>query len=394
MKRAVIIVLDSVGIGELPDADAFGDKGSNTLVNIKKAYPSLTLKNMCRLGLGNIEGEEIFLLGKVTSPEGAYGKMAEISIGKDTTTGHWEMAGVATKKPFPTFTKTGFPKEIMDAFETAIGRKTLGNYAASGTKIIEVLGDEHMKTGRPIVYTSADSVFQIAAHEEIIPLAALYQYCEKARAILQGDYGVARVIARPFTGSHGSYTRTKNRRDFSLAPTSPTVLDYAKEKGLTVAAIGKIEDIFEHQGITISDHTTNNIDGIEKTISYLKQEFEGILFTNLVDYDMVYGHRNDIAGYAKALEYFDQKLPEILDFLQEEDLLFITADHGCDPTTPSTDHSREYVPVLVTGKKVKRNVNLGTRSTFADLAATVSEYLELNQNFGAQSFLKDIFISS
>ncbi|MBR4014924.1 MAG: phosphopentomutase [Anaerotignum sp.] len=391
MKRAIIIVLDSVGIGELPDAADFGDVGSNTLVNIKKARPQTDLKHLCDLGLGNIQGEEIALLGKVESPKGAFGKMAEKSIGKDTTTGHWEMAGIITKRPFPTYTENGFPKEVIDAFEEAIGTKILGNYAASGTEIINVLGEEHMKTGYPIVYTSADSVFQIAAHEEIIPVEKLYEICTKARKILTGEHGVARVIARPFTGNkNGAFTRTKNRKDFSLEPTGVTILDLAKEKGMNVTAIGKIEDIFEHRGMTRTDHTTNNHDGIEKTILYTKEAFEGILFTNLVDTDMIYGHRNDVEGYASALEYFDSKLPEIIAEMKEEDILFITADHGCDPTTPGTDHSREYVPILVYGKRVKAGVDLGVRKTFADLGQTVSEYLDLGANFEAESFLSDI----
>lgn len=391
MKRAILIVLDSVGIGELPDAADFGDVGSNTLVNIKKARPQTRLPNLCALGLGNIQGEDIALLGKVDTPKGCYCKMGEKSIGKDTTTGHWEMAGVITKKPFPTYTETGFPKEVMDAFEAAIGTKTLGNYSASGTEIINVLGEEHMKTGYPIVYTSADSVFQIAAHEEVIPVEKLYEICEKARKILTGEHGVARVIARPFIGSkNGSFTRTKNRKDFSLEPTGVTILDLAKEKGMEVVAIGKIEDIFEHRGMTRTDHTTNNADGIEKTIQYMQEDFEGILFTNLVDTDMIYGHRNDVEGYAGALEYFDGKLPEILAQLKEEDILIITADHGCDPTTPSTDHSREYVPLLVYGKPVKESVDLGVRKSFADLGQTVSDYLGLEAAFEAESFLQDI----
>ncbi len=390
MKRAIIIVLDSVGIGELPDAADFGDVGSNTLVNIKKVRPQTALPNLCALGLGNIPGDEIALLGKVAHPIGAYGKMAEASIGKDTTTGHWEIAGILTKHPFPTFTETGFPKEVMDAFETAIGTKTLGNYAASGTVIIQDLGDEHMRTGFPIVYTSADSVFQIAAHEDVIPVKKLYEICEKARKILTGKYGVARVIARPFVGANGSYTRTKNRRDFSLEPTGDTILDLAKAKGYQVTAIGKIEDIFEHRGMTRTDHTTNNQEGIEKTILYTKEEFSGILFTNLVDTDMIYGHRNDVDGYAKALEYFDSKLPEIMNVMHEGDILFITADHGCDPTTPSTDHSREYVPLLVYGKCVRENTALGIRKTFADIGQTISDYLGLDAAFEAESFLQDI----
>lgn len=391
MKRAIMIVLDSVGIGELPDAADFGDVGSNTLVNIKKARPETSLPNLCALGLGNIQGKDIELLGKVDAPKGCYCKMGEKSIGKDTTTGHWEIAGIITKNPFPTYTETGFPKEVMDAFEEAIGTKTLGNYSASGTEIIKELGPEHVKTGYPIVYTSADSVFQIAAHEEVIPVEKLYEICEKARKILTGEHGVARVIARPFIGNEEEgYTRTKNRKDFSLEPTGVTILDLAKEKGMEVVAIGKIEDIFEHRGMTRTDHTTNNADGIEKTIQYMKEEFEGILFTNLVDTDMVYGHRNDVEGYAGALEYFDGKLLEIMAQLKEEDILIITADHGCDPTTPSTDHSREYVPLLVYGKPVKEGVDLGVRKTFADLGQTVSDYLGLGAAFEAESFLQDI----
>lgn len=393
MKRAIIIVLDSVGIGELPDAADFGDVGSNTLVNIKKARPQTELKHMCALGLGNIQGEDIALLGRVDSPGGAFCKMAEKSIGKDTTTGHWEMAGVITEKPFPTYTENGFPKEVMEAFETAIGTKTLGNYAASGTEIINVLGEEHVRTGYPIIYTSADSVFQIAAHEEVISVPKLYEICEIARKILTGEHGVARVIARPFIGEkNGAFTRTKNRKDFSLEPTGTTILDLAKEKGMNVTAVGKIEDIFEHRGMTRTDHTTNNNDGIEKTIQYAKEEFEGILFTNLVDTDMIYGHRNDVEGYAGALEYFDAKLPEIMAEMKEDDILFITADHGCDPTTPSTDHSREYVPLLVYGRKVRPAVDLGVRKTFADLGQTVSDYLGLGAAFNAESFLKDILL--
>jgi len=391
MRRAIIIVLDSVGIGELPDAAKYGDEGSNTLVNIKKSYPSLDLKNMCSIGLGNIDADGAELLGKVNSPTGGYGRMFEASNGKDTTTGHWEIAGIITENPFPTFTENGFPKEIIDKFEAAIGRKTLGNCSASGTAIINELGDEHVKTGYPIVYTSADSVFQIACHEDVIPVDELYRICETARELLVGDFAVARVIARPFIGNgNGNYTRTERRKDFSLAPTSTTILDLIKEKGLTVAAIGKIEDIFEHRGITVKDHTTNNNDGINKTIEYLKKDFEGLLFTNLVDTDMIYGHRNDVKGYAEALMYFDNKLPEIISAMKDEDILIITADHGCDPTTPSTDHSREYVPLLVYGKNVKEDVNLGTRKTFADIGATIAEYLGIDERFAATSFLKDI----
>ena len=391
MKRAIIIVLDSVGIGALPDAADFGDAGSNTLVNIKKARPETNLPNLCALGLGNIQGEEVELLGKVDAPTGAFGKMAERSIGKDTTTGHWEIAGIITKEPFPTYTENGFPAEVIEAFEDAIGTKCIGNYAASGTVIIQDLGPEHVKTGYPIVYTSADSVFQIAAHEEVIPVEKLYEICEKARKILTGKHGVARVIARPFIGNEAEgFTRTKNRKDFSLEPTGVTILDLAKGKGMEVVAIGKIEDIFEGRGMTKADHTKDNADGIEKTLQYMQEDFEGILFTNLVDTDMIFGHRNDVEGYASALEYFDSKLPEIISLMKEEDMLFITADHGCDPTTDSTDHSCEYVPVLVYGEMVKGNVDLGVRRTFADLGQTISDYLNLGADFEAESFLQDI----
>ena len=391
MKRVAIIVLDSVGIGELPDAAKYGDEGSNTLVNIKKEYPDFSVPNMAELGLGNIEGEDICLLGKTDSPKGCYAKMSEASNGKDTTTGHWEISGIVTENPFPTFTETGFPKEVMDKFEKAIGRKTLGNISASGTAIINELGDEHVKTGYPIIYTSADSVFQIACHEDVIPVDELYKMCETAREILVGDYAVARVIARPFIGNgNGNYTRTERRKDFSLAPTSETILDLLKAEGKSVVAIGKIEDIFEHRGMTVTDHTTNNHDGIEKTIEYLKKDFEGLLFTNLVDTDMIYGHRNDVKGYAEAVMYFDSKRPEIKSAMKDDDILIITADHGCDPTTPSTDHSREFVPLLVYGKNIKEGVNLGVRKQFSDIAATVAEYLGINEMFGAESFLKDV----
>lgn len=391
MKRAVIIVLDSAGIGELPDAAKYGDEGSNTFVNIKKSRPDMDLKNMCSLGLGNIDGKDIALLGKVENPIGCFGKMAEASNGKDTTTGHWEMTGIITENPFPTFTKTGFPYEVMRRLEADTGDMGfLGNLAASGTEIINILGDEHVRTGFPIVYTSADSVFQIAAHEDVVPVEKLYWICEKARAILQGPYAVARVIARPFTGTSGHYVRTKNRRDFSLAPTSATILDLISGAGKNVTAVGKIEDIFQHRGITVSSHTTNNHDGTEKTIEFIKKDSDGLIFTNLVDFDMVYGHRNDIDGYKNALEAFDKKLPEIISALKDEDILFITADHGCDPTTPSTDHSREYVPLLVYGKNIKHGVNLVIRSTFADLGKTVVDYLGIENSLPGTSFLKNI----
>ena len=292
-------------------------------------------------------------------------------------------------KPFPVFPE-GFPEEIIKKFENAIGTKIIGNVVASGTEIIKKMGDEHVETGYPIVYTSADSVFQIAAHESVIPVDKLYEFCSIAREILRGDFAVGRVIARPFSGEKGNYARTDRRKDFSLLPTGKTVLDYASENGLKVKAVGKIEDIFSKQGITESVHTHNNMEGVDKTLEFMAEEFSGIIFTNLVDFDMVYGHRNDVNGYGKALMEFDSRLPDILEKLMEDDILIITGDHGCDPTTPSTDHSREYVPLVVYGKKLKSNVNLGTRGTFADLAATVAQYLEIGNMENGVSFLKDI----
>ena len=382
MKRAIIIVLDAVGIGELPDADKYGDKGSNTLMHVKEALPSLNLKNMCYLGLGLIDGKNVY--EKVDNPKGLYGKMAEHSAGKDTTTGHWEISGVWIDKPFPTY-PNGFPKEIIEEFESKIGRKVLGNCVASGTVIIQELGDEHMKTGCPIVYTSADSVFQIACHEDIIPIEEQYRYCEIAREILQGDNGVGRVIARPFVGSNGHYTRTERRKDFSLPPIAPTLLDYVSKAGLTVSAVGKIEDIFCNRGITQSVHTHTNAEGIEQTIKYIENAPDGLIFTNLVDTDMLYGHRNDVEGFGKSLQYFDDKLPRIINAMSDDDILFITADHGCDPTTPSTDHSREYVFLLGYGKNIKPH-NIGIRKTYADLAKTIADYFNIENDLHGEKF--------
>lgn len=382
MKRAIIIVLDAVGIGELPDADKYGDKGSNTLMHIKEALPALNLKNMCNLGLGLIDGDNVY--EKVNNPKGIYGKMAEHSAGKDTTTGHWEISGIWIDKPFPTYPK-GFPKEIIEEFEIKIGRKVLGNCVASGTVIIQELGDEHMKTGYPIVYTSADSVFQIACHEDIIPIEEQYRYCEIAREILQGDNGVGRVIARPFIGSNGHYTRTERRKDFSLPPIAHTLLDYVSDAGLTVSAVGKIEDIFCNRGITQSVHTHTNAEGIEQTIKYIENAPDGLIFTNLVDTDMLYGHRNDVEGFGKSLQYFDDNLPRIINAMSDDDILFITADHGCDPTTPSTDHSREYVFLLGYGKNIKPH-NIGIRRTYADLAKTIADYFNIENDLRGEKF--------
>lgn len=383
INNITLIVLDSVGIGELPDAYKYGDEGSNTLSNILKSTKDVKLPNLNKLGLGLIEGVEG--LEYVDNVIGSYGRLAESSAGKDTTTGHWEIGGIILKEPFPTF-PNGFPKELIMNFESLIGTKILGNKVASGTVIIDELGQEHINTGYPIVYTSADSVFQIAAHEDIIPIHRLYEICEIARGILKDEYAVGRVIARPFKGEVGAFSRTSNRKDFSLNPVEKTMLDIIKEAGFEVMAVGKIEDIFNGQGITKSVHTEDNMDGVDKTLKYIMEHNKGLIFTNLVDFDMKYGHRNDIEGYAKALEEFDNRLPEIIDNLKEDEILIITADHGCDPTTVSTDHSREYVPILVYGNKIKKGINIGTRKTFADIGATILELLGLEGLKNGESF--------
>ncbi|GFN22380.1 phosphopentomutase [Thermanaeromonas sp. C210] len=380
-KRVVLIVLDSVGVGALPDADQYGDEGSNTLGHIAESVP-LRLPNLARMGIGNI----IPLRGieAVDRPLAAYGKMGARAPGKDTTTGHWELAGLILERPFPVYPE-GFPEEVIRAFEEAIGRKVLGNKPASGTAIIEELGEEHMRTGYPIVYTSADSVFQIAAHEEVIPVEELYRYCRLARELLKGEHSVGRVIARPFVGEPGHFIRTDRRQDFSLEPPGPTLLDILSENGLPVLAVGKIKDIFAGRGITRWIHTHDNMDGIDKTCKFLRESSHGLIFTNLVDFDMLYGHRNDVEGYAAALEAVDRRLPEVMEGLDEKDVLVITADHGCDPTTPSTDHSREYVPLLIYGRRI-RPVNVGLRFTLADLAATVADLLGVNYTLAGESF--------
>lgn len=387
MKRAIVIVMDSVGMGELPDAPKYGDVGSNTLGNIAFQIEEFKLPNLEKMGLGNIDG--IVGFERCSNPVGSFGRMNEKSAGKDTTTGHWEMMGIILTNPFPTY-PDGFPKEIIEAFEETIGSPILGNIPASGTKIIEKLGLKHMKTGYPIVYTSADSVFQIAAHEEIMPVERLYEICMEARKILSGEHAVGRVIARPFIGNPGNFERTDKRRDFSLAPIHETVLDNALEKGLEVKAVGKIVDIFNGRGITKAVHTHDNMDGVDKTIDFIKEDFEGIIFTNLIDFDMLYGHRKDVAGYARALMELDARIPEIVGSLKEDDILMITADHGCDPTTPGTDHTREYVPLLVYGKKLKQGINLGTRETFADVGASISEYLGIKEPREGTSFIGEV----
>lgn len=383
INRVILIVLDSVGVGEMPDACEYGDEGSNTLGNIAARCGGLKLPHLGSLGLGKIDGIDYIPIPRAVS--GSYGRMREVSKGKDTITGHWEIAGLQLEFPFPTYPQ-GFSGEILERFQNLTGRGILGNCVASGTEIIKQYGKEHMESGKLIVYTSADSVFQIAAHEDIVPLEELYRICRIAREMLQDENMVGRVIARPFTGQPGDFSRTSNRRDFSAQPTSDTILDKVREKGLEVIAVGKIEDIFSGKGITQAEHTKSNMHGVDVTLKYMREDNKGIIFTNLVDFDMVYGHRNNPEGYKQALEDFDARLPEILSAMKEEDLLIITADHGCDPTTPSTDHSREYVPVLVYGKNIKADVNLGTRETFADLASTLSEVFETDRVFPGESF--------
>lgn len=387
MKRAILIVLDSVGIGEMPDAHLYGDVGSNTLGNIAKAVKGMDIPNLEAMGLANIEPLEG--VKPQETPMGAYGKSAELSIGKDTVTGHWEMAGVILEKPLNTYPE-GFSKEIMDAFEAKIGRRTIGNEVASGTEIIQRLGDEHVKTGYPIIYTSADSVFQIAAHEDVIPLEELYRYCEIAREMLVGDWQVGRVIARPFVGASGDYTRTSNRKDYSLDPFNKTILEYVKEDGQNVMCVGKIEDVFNKIGVTHAVHTKSNLEGVEETLNYMNEDLPGLIWTNLVDFDMKFGHRNDYVGYYNAIREFDEKLPSIIRNMKEEDLLILTADHGCDPTTESTDHSREYIPILVYGKSVRPGASLGVRKTFSDIGKTVLDYLDIENELYGESFLGEI----
>lgn len=388
-ERVILVIMDSAGIGELPDAAQYGDEGSNTIGNICKEMPELKLNNLLELGLGNIDNLDI---GKAENITGSYGRALELSPGKDTTTGHWEIAGITLKQAFPTYPEA-FPKEIIDEFEKAIGTKCIGNEVASGTEIISRLGDEHVKTGYPIVYTSADSVFQIAAHEEVVPLEKLYEMCQKARELLKGEHAVGRVIARPFIGNSGTYKRTSNRKDFSLLPITKTMLDIIKENNMSVMAVGKIEDIFAGTGITDAVHTKSNMDGVNSTIEYMKKNKKGLIFTNLVDFDMVYGHRNDTAGYGNALKEFDNRIPEIIKEMKDSDVLIITADHGCDPTTPSTDHSREYIPILIYGKNIKKGINIGTRQGFGDIGATVLDLLELPMDgIHGNSFKKEILI--
>ena len=386
MKRIFLFVLDSCGIGQMPDSASFGDVGVNTLRSCATS-PKLHIPNMIAAGLGNTDGVDY--LPKAEAPTGAVARLAETSMGKDTTIGHWEIAGIVSPNPLPTY-PDGFPEEVLAPFKAATGRGVLANAAWSGTAVIEEYGDEHVRTGDLIVYTSADSVFQIAAHEEIVPPEKLYEYCRIARKQLQGKHGVGRVIARPFVGQSGSYKRTSNRHDFSLEPPADTMLDAIKAAGKASIAVGKIYDIFAGRGTTEHVYNQSNTNGMEHAMHYAQQDFEGLCFVNLVDFDMLYGHRRDIDGYALALNEFDAWLPGFLEKLGEEDLVMITADHGCDPAyTATTDHTREYVPLLILGKNVKP-VNLGTRTSFADIAATVTELLDVQFQTPGKSFAKEI----
>lgn len=380
-KRVFLIVLDSFGIGEMPDSEKYNDKGSNTLLSIRKSEYFNAL-NLTNLGLFNIDG----VGGGVDNPSGAYGRIGESSNGKDTTVGHWEIAGIVSKKPLPTY-PNGFPKEVISKFEELTGKKVLCNRPYSGTEVIKDYGKEHIKTGDLIVYTSQDSVFQIASHEDVVPVKELYRYCEIARELLTGEHSVGRVIARPFTGEY-PFVRTANRHDYSLLPPSDTMLNYLKNSGYDVIGVGKINDIFASSGITESYKTKDNLDGINKTIELTKKDFNGLCFINLVDFDSKYGHRNDVDGYAKAISEFDEFLPNIIKGLNSNDILIITADHGCDPSTKSTDHSREYVPILVYGNTIKGGVNLNTRNTFSDIAKTILEYFDITKTeLSGSSFL-------
>lgn len=387
INRVIWIILDSVGMGEMPDAEKFGDQGTNTIAHVATKHGGLNLKNLSELGLGNIDG--MLGIDKVANPKGCYARMGEMSNGKDTTIGHWEMIGIYSPIKFPTYPQ-GFPEDIIRQFIKECNLPgILGNKVASGTEIIKELGEEHISTRKPIIYTSADSVFQIACHEDVYSPEQLYQMCRTARKILAGKDEVARVIARPFIGST-PFERTANRRDFSKLPDADNLLVKMKDNGNQVAAVGKIEDIFAKQGITMSVHTKDNMDGIDKTLDYINEIKEGLIFTNLVEFDSKWGHRNDYEGYAKGLEEFDQRLPEILNKMTEQDLLIINADHGCDPTTKGTDHTREYVPLIVYGKSIKQNVNLGTLETFADVGNTIGEIFNIEKLKIGHSFLKKV----
>ena len=373
MSKVVLIVTDSMGVGALPDAAAYGDAGADTFGHILENKRDIKIPNLIRLGIGNIQGVSWKNLA-CDKPIGAFGKMAEVSKGKDTITGHWEIAGIYTKTPFKTYPE-GFPKSFIEEFEKAIGVGILGNYPASGTEIIENLGPEHEATGKPIVYTSADSVFQIAANTDVIPLERLYEICETARRMLVGDVACGRVIARPYVIKDGQRVRTSDRKDYAVSPPEDTVLDNIKNAGKTVYAVGKISDIFDGKGVTEAVHTSGNMDGVDKTIEALRMDFDGFIFTNLVDFDSQYGHRRDAVGYGKCIEEFDARIPEIIEALGDDDVLMICADHGNDPVHSGFDHTREYVPILIYGKKVKAGADIGIRESFADAGATAADIL-------------------
>lgn len=387
LKRGILVVLDGVGAGENPDAASYGDAGASSLEHCAQAIGGLELPNLGSIGLGNITP----ILGTPPRADarGAFGRMAEVAAGKDSTTGHWEMTGVVLKQPLPTYPH-GFPAELVAAFEQAIGRKVIGNKPASGTEIIKELGEEHVRTGKPILYTSADSVFQVAAHQEVIPLPELYRICEIARGMLTGENAVGRVIARPFIGTPGNFTRTEHRRDFSLAPLGVTLLDRLKEAGKDVIAIGKIEDLFAGRGITQSDHTETNEEGMAAALRWLQNDFQGLLFINLVEFDMLWGHRRDSQGYARALRAVDQWFGQMRQAMQPGDAIFFSADHGVDPTYRGTDHTREHVPLLAYGEPVTEGVDLGVRSSFADLGQTLAEAFGVPALAAGTSFAREI----
>ena len=387
-RRVILIIMDSVGAGELPDAGRYGDTGSHTLNHIFERYPQMNLPNLSSLGLASISGVKIApFRGRV---RGAYGKMAERSEGKDTITGHWEICGLTMDEPFRTFTEEGFPEEFIAAFEARIGRSVIGNYSASGTEIIRVLGEEHRRTGSPIVYTSADSVFQVAANVEVIPMETLYEYCEAARELLVGQWLVGRVIARPFIEKDGNYVRISGRHDYTYDPKSETILDRISQAGQEVCAVGKITDIFSGNGITSSVYTNGNDDGVYRTVEYMESCRQGLIFTNLIDFDSMYGHRRDPEGYGRALEEFDAMLPAVIHRMKPEDLLIICADHGNDPVHAGWNHTQEYVPLLVYGEMVRENTDLGILRSFADVGASICEYLGVPKMKNGTSFLSRI----
>ena len=387
IRRAILVVLDGVGAGANPDAAAYGDEGASSLEHCAQAIGGLALPHLGSIGLGNIT--PILGTPPQTDTKGSYGRMASAAAGKDSTTGHWEMTGVVLQKPLPTYPH-GFPAELVAQFEQAIGRKIIGNTVASGTEVIKEFGEEHMRTGSPILYTSADSVFQIAAHQEIIPLATLYKMCETARNLLTGENAVGRVIARPFLGTPGAFKRTEHRRDFSLAPLGTTLLDQLKKAGKDVIGLGKIEDLFAGRGLTQADHTETNRDGMAVTLRWLERDFEGLLFVNLVEFDMLWGHRRDSQGYAQALREVDTWFAQVQQAMRPDDVIFFTADHGVDPTYRGTDHTRECVPLLAYGQTIRAGINLGTRATFADLGQTLAQVFEVEQLAAGTSFAQDL----